>query len=103
MRRSTGRLAAGPESGGTWRTWLGLAPSMLVIGSFMVVPIGIVAAYSLLEADPYGGVRPALSLEAYQQFLFERDLGGALAFNDAYIRISCAPSPWQARQRCSAS
>ena len=60
---------------------------MLVIGGFMVAPIGIVAAYSLLEADPYGGVRPALSLDAYLQLLFERDLDGALAFNDAYIRI----------------
>ena len=70
-----------------FRGWLGVAPSLLIIGVFMLAPIGIVAVYSLLEADPYGGVRPELSTEAWGQLLFERDLDDRLVFNDAYIDI----------------
>ena len=69
------------------RAWLGIAPSLVVIGLFMVVPIGIIAVYSFLEADPYGGVRPAFSLDAYAQLVVERDLDDRLVFNDAYISI----------------
>ena len=70
-----------------FRGWLGVAPSLLIIGVFMLVPIGIIAAYSFLEADPYGGVRSDFSAEAYVQLLFERDLDDRLVFNDAYIDI----------------
>ena len=69
------------------RGWLGVAPSLLIIGVFMLAPIGIVAVYSLLESDPYGGVRPEFSPEAWGQLLFERDLDDRLVFNDAYIDI----------------
>ena len=69
------------------RAWLGIAPSMLMIVVFMLVPIGVIAVYSILEANPYGGVRPAFSLDAYVQLIFERDLDDALVFNDAYITI----------------
>ena len=69
------------------RGWLGVAPSILIIGLFMLAPIGIIAVYSLLEADPYGGVRPEFSPEAYLQLIFERDLDDRLVFNDAYIDI----------------
>ncbi len=69
------------------RAWLGIAPSMAIIGLFMLAPIGIVAVYSFLEANPYGGVRPSFSPEAYVQLLFERGLDDSLVFNDAYITI----------------
>ena len=67
--------------------WLGAAPAVLIIGCFMLIPIGIIAVYSFLDADPYGGVRPAFSVEAYLQLLFERDLDDGLLFNVAYLRI----------------
>ena len=69
------------------RAWLGIAPSMAIIGLFMLAPIGIIAVYSFLEANPYGGVRPSFSPEAYVQLLFERGLDDSLVFNDAYITI----------------
>ena len=67
--------------------WLGVAPALLIIGCFMLIPIGIVAVYSFLDADPYGGVRRSFSIEAYVQLLYERDLDDSLLFNGAYLRI----------------
>ena len=66
---------------------LGLVPALAIIGVFMMLPIGIIAVYSLLEADPYGGVEPNFSAEAYLQFFFERDLDDSLVFNPAYLVI----------------
>jgi spermidine/putrescine transport system permease protein len=66
---------------------LGLSPALAVITLFMVVPIGIIAVYSFLEADPYGGVEMAFSLEAYRQFLFQRDLFDELVFDTTYLSI----------------
>ena len=66
---------------------LGLGPALAIIGVFMLLPIGIIAVYSLLEADPYGGVEPNFSAEAYLQFFFERDLDDSLVFNPAYLVI----------------
>jgi spermidine/putrescine transport system permease protein len=68
------------------RFW-GLLPAMLIIGIFMVIPMGIVAVYSFLEADSTGGVESQFSLDAYQQFLFELDLDDSLIFNAGYLRI----------------
>ena len=69
------------------RRLLGLGPALAIIGVFMLLPIGIIAVYSVLEADPYGGVEPHLSAEAYLQFFFERDLDDSLVFNPAYLVI----------------
>ena len=68
------------------RFW-GLLPAMAIIGIFMVIPMGIVAVYSFLEADSTGGVESQFSLDAYQQFLFELDLDDSLIFNAGYLRI----------------
>ncbi len=68
------------------RFW-GLLPAMAIIGIFMVIPMGIVAVYSFLEADSTGGVESQFSLDAYQQFLFELDLDDSLIFNPGYLRI----------------
>ncbi len=73
--------------GSALRRVLGLGPALAMIGAFMLVPIGIIAVYSFLEADPYGGVEPRFSLEAYIQFFFERDLDDSLVFNSAYLVI----------------
>jgi spermidine/putrescine transport system permease protein len=68
------------------RFW-GLLPAMVIIGIFMVIPMGIVAVYSFLEADSTGGVEAQFSASAYQQFLFELDLDDSLIFNPGYLRI----------------
>ncbi len=69
------------------RHLLGLAPALGIIVVFMVVPIAIIVVFSFMKADPYGGVDPQFSLEAYKQFLFERNLMGEVVFNPAYLRI----------------
>lgn len=66
---------------------LGLSPALLLIGIFMLVPIGIIVAFSFLEADPYGGVEAAFSTEAYTQLLFERDFDDTLLLSRANLLI----------------
>ncbi|WP_422367279.1 ABC transporter permease [Pelagibius sp.] len=64
-----------------------LAPALLAIGVFLVLPLLLVPVASFMEANPWGGVRPAFSVDAYIQVLFEEDFTGELVFNDAYPRI----------------
>lgn len=64
-----------------------LAPAMLAIGCFLLVPLLLVPVASLMEANPWGGVRLAFSIAAYVQVLFEEDFSGAFVFHDAYLRI----------------
>ena len=71
----------------TTRRWFGLGPAVGAIFFFMVIPIGIIFVYSFLEANPYGGVKPHLSFEAYIQLLFERDFDDIVVFNKAYLMI----------------
>jgi spermidine/putrescine transport system permease protein len=77
----------GPSERKGLRRLLGLGPALAIIGFFMVLPIGIIIVFSFMKADPYGGVEPQFSVNAYIQFLFERDLMGNLTFNSAYLRI----------------
>ena len=67
--------------------WLALSPALIVIGIFMVGPTLIMLVYSFLEANPYGGVYPVFSTEAYVQLLYELDLDDSLVFNPAYLII----------------
>ncbi|MDF3934018.1 ABC transporter permease [Pseudomonas citronellolis] len=67
---------------------LGVSPALLAIGLFLVVPILIVVAYSLMQANPYGGVNHAFSADAYISLLFERQLDDSLAFADSYLVIA---------------
>ena len=69
------------------RRALGLGPVLGIIIVFMIIPICIIAVYSFLEANPYGGVRPHMTLDAYIQFLFERDFDDNLVLNTAYLMI----------------
>jgi spermidine/putrescine transport system permease protein len=69
------------------RRWLGLAPSYIVIGIFMLVPMLIMGVFSFLEANPYGGVKPVISFDAYIKLLFEYDLDDSLIFNSGYLNI----------------
>ncbi|MFT5259260.1 MAG: spermidine/putrescine transport system permease protein [Saprospiraceae bacterium] len=69
------------------RRWLGLSPALITIFAFMVIPIIILGAYSFMPADPYGGVDPGLSFEAWTQLFFERDLDESLIFEPVYLHI----------------
>ncbi len=65
-----------------------LAPALLVIGLFLVIPLGFVLVYSFLTPGTYGGVVWQFSTDAYLQFLFERDLfDDRPIFNPAYLQI----------------
>jgi len=69
------------------RRWLGLAPTYVIIGIFMLIPMIIMFGYSFMEPNPYGGVLPALSNEAYVKLVWELDLEDNLVFNSGYINI----------------
>ncbi|MGC1579297.1 MAG: hypothetical protein WA813_24785, partial [Beijerinckiaceae bacterium] len=65
-----------------------LAPSMAVIGVLLVLPLGLMAFVSTLERGPDGGVIwTRHTLDAYVQFLFERDLLDNLVLNTDYLQI----------------
>ncbi|MGZ0782357.1 ABC transporter permease [Pseudomonas saponiphila] len=70
------------------RSVLGVSPALIAIGLFLVVPILIVIGYSLMEANPYGGVNQVFSSDAYSALLFERQLDDSLAFTDSYLLIA---------------
>lgn len=69
------------------RRLLGLGPSLVLIGVFLLVPMALVVVISFMEADPFGGVRPGFTLEAYLRLLFERELDDSLSFNPAYLAV----------------
>ena len=77
------RLTRDPEK----RRLLNIAPALLIIVIFMVLPMGILLFFSFMEADPYGGVEPHFSLEAYFQVLFDRDFDDVLGFDPIYLKI----------------
>ena len=64
-----------------------LAPAVLVIGVFMLIPMFIALAYSFMTADPYGGVQAPFTFDAYIQFLYQRDFDDSLIFASDYILI----------------
>ncbi len=60
---------------GALRGWL-LAPSLIVIGFFLLAPVCMMLIYSFLTKDFRGGVIWEFSLAAYDQFIFDRGLFG---------------------------
>jgi spermidine/putrescine transport system permease protein len=68
-------------------TLLLIGPAVLVIGVFMLIPMLIAFAYSFMTANPYGGVLPPPTLDAYIQFLYQRDFDDSLVFAPDYIFI----------------
>jgi len=66
-----------------------IAPAMLFIGIFGILPLVIVLIYSFLKAGTYGGVEWQFSTDAYVQFLFERDIFDEtqLIFTASYLQI----------------
>ncbi|HLJ21454.1 MAG TPA: ABC transporter permease [Stellaceae bacterium] len=65
-----------------------LAPSVLIIGVLLILPLGLMAYVSTLERGPTGGVIwTRHTVDAYVQFLFERDLMDRLVVNTDYLHI----------------
>ncbi|WP_027132823.1 ABC transporter permease [Geminicoccus roseus] len=76
------------QTGESGRRALLIAPSVLVIGFFMLVPVFIMAAISFMERGSGGGVNwNSFTTEPYLQFLFERDLDDSLLLNTDYLQI----------------
>lgn len=74
-----GAIGQGSTSG--TRTYQGLGqflmmPSWLIIGFFLVLPVGMMLIYSFLTKEFRGGVIWEFSLAAYDQFFFDRGLFG---------------------------
>ncbi|MBO3277529.1 ABC transporter permease [Pseudomonas schmalbachii] len=64
------------------------SPAMLMLLVFLVVPLGIMFAVSVQAPGDYGGVKWGQhSVEAYINFLWERDLDDSLTFNVDYLGI----------------
>lgn len=74
-----------------------MLPSWLVIGFFLVVPVGIMLIYSFLTKEFRGGVIWEFTMAAYDQFFFDRGLFGdeAPVIEWTYIGIFWR-SIWQA-------
>ncbi len=66
---------------------LSLLPLWIVIGIFMIGPLLVMAAVSLMESNVYGGVHFKFSLSGYRQILFDTNLFDEIEFNPAYIII----------------
>ena len=66
---------------------LGLLPLWTVIGIFMIGPLLVMAAVSLMKSNVYGGVHFNFSLSGYRQILFDTNLFGEVEFNPAYLII----------------
>ena len=58
------------------RQHLLLLPAWLIIGVLLVIPVLLMLTYSFLVQDFRGGVIWEFSLEAYDQFFFDRGLFG---------------------------
>jgi spermidine/putrescine transport system permease protein len=68
--------------------WALVAPALIVVGVFGILPLVIMLIYSFLVAATYGGVEWQFTTEAYVGFLFERDIfDETLTFTPAYLEI----------------
>ena len=65
-----------------------LAPAVLMLVAFMLLPMGLVGLMSWLEPDPYGGVHwGEWTTDSYVRFLFDRDLEDQWVLNTDYLQI----------------
>lgn len=64
------------------------SPAMIILLVFLVLPLGIMFAVSIQAPGDYGGVKWGQhTVEAYINFLWERDLDDSLSFNADYLGI----------------
>lgn len=64
-----------------------IAPFLLSVGAFFVMPLLIIVAYSFMERNTNGGVFFNFAWDAYINVLFERDFDDKLHFNWTYLII----------------
>jgi spermidine/putrescine transport system permease protein len=69
--------------------WRGLAlvPALAIVIGFLALPLGVIAVYSFLKADPYGGVEWSFTAASYVKFLFSETFAGDLVFDPGYLLI----------------
>jgi spermidine/putrescine transport system permease protein len=83
--------------------WWTVGPGLAYLITFFALPMALVAVVSVLEADPAGGVLPALSLSAYARALDPLYLGvlgrsAWLAALTTVISLAAAyPTAWAIR------
>ena len=77
-----------------------ILPAWVIIGFFLVLPVGMMLIYSFLTKEFRGGVIWEFSMAAYDQFFFDRGLFGdeAPKIEWTYITIFWR-SIWQAAVR----
>lgn len=66
---------------------VGMLPAVLFVAAFLLVPLGLVVAYSFMPANSFGGVDPGFSTEAYHNVLYEQRLDGSFRLSAAYLLI----------------
>ena len=65
-----------------------ISPAMLILLVFLLAPLAIMFLVSILQSGDYGGVVwGQYSLDAYINFLYERDLDDSWVFNTDYLQI----------------
>ena len=69
------------------RVRLLIAPTIIAMLVFMVLPMVLTGLYSIMTSGPYGGVQWPLSGEGYLQILFQRDFDDTLTFTPAFLWI----------------
>jgi len=68
--------------------WALIGPALVIIALFGIAPLIITFVYSFLVAGTYGGVEWKFTVEAYVQFLFDRDIfSGQIQFIPDYLEI----------------
>jgi spermidine/putrescine transport system permease protein len=67
--------------------WYLAAPAVVIVTLFLIAPMGIALHDSFLSPNVYGGVKPPISVEAYANFLFERQLDGTREVTLQYVEI----------------
>lgn len=70
-----------------WARSAGFLPAVVAIGVFLVIPMVLVAVYSLLAKGTYGGVIWQFSFEAYRKIAFIKQLDGSRAINMTFVIV----------------
>ena len=70
------------------RSWLLIAPALVILTVGAIGPLFIMLAYSFLTPGKYGNVEWAFSTDAWRGILFTRDIfDGTLGWADAHLTI----------------
>lgn len=76
-----------PANHGKLAERAGMLPAVLFVGAFLLVPLGLVIAYSFMPANSFGGVDPGFSTDAYRNVIYEQRLDGSFRLSADYLLI----------------